>query len=495
MPNLTLNRLTGRNVIRGCWLALVATAWLAAAPAGPVFRAGADRTDVTPELGVVIVGNFVTPASTHVHDPLYARTLVLDDGTTRVAFVLVDNVGLPRFVCDAAKQLIREKTGLGPAQVLIASTHTHSAGSARDRVGGGTDEIRDGFEGAAPVLGPYQQFLATRIADSVRNAIQRLEPAKIGWGAGSEPTQVFNRRWHVKSEELRRNPFGGTDAVRMNPPTANKDELVKPAGPTDPEIVFLSVQALNGRPLAVLANYSLHYVGGTMAGAISADYFGVFAERLRELLGGDAAAAPFVGIMSNGTSGDVNNIDFRGRGTPAAPYEKMRRVGNAVAAEVYRAYQGVVHVPWVKLDARLEEVRLATRRPSAEQIAYAEARLAPTAGKAWHPNEKLYSRHVLRAAAGPAEVNVPVQAIRVGDVGVAALPIETFAEIGLELKAKAPWKKAFTISIANGAYGYMPTPTQHQLGGYESWLGTNRVETEASVKLTARLLAMWEEMK
>jgi hypothetical protein len=466
-----------------------------AAAAEPVFRAGADRTDVTPELGVVIVGNFVTPASTHVHDPLYARTLVLDDGTTRLAFVVVDNVGLPRFVCDAAKRLIRERTGLPPANVLISSTHTHSAGSARDRVGGGTDEIRDGFETTVPPLGPYQRFLATRIADSVRNALQRLEPAKIGWGAGSAPAHVFNRRWHVQSEELRRNPFGGMDAVRMNPPATNPAELIKPAGPTDPEIVFLSVQAANGRPLALLANYSLHYVGGTVAGALSADYFGMFAERLRELLGGDAAAAPFVGIMANGTSGDVNNIDFRARPVPAAPYEKMRRVGEAVAAEVHRAYGNVVHVPWVKLDARLEEVRLATRRPSAELVAYAQSRLAPAAGKAWHPNEKLYARHVLRAAEGPTEVDVPVQAIRVGDVGIAALPIEVFAETGLELKVKAPWAKAFTVSIANGAYGYMPTPAQHQLGGYESWLGTNRVEPAASTKMTDCVFRLWREMQ
>ena len=100
-----------------------------------------------------------------------------------------------------------------------------------------------------------------------------------------------------------------------------------------------------------------------------------------------------------------------------------------------------------------------------------------------------------RAAEGPAEVGVPVQAIRVGDVGIAALPIEVFAETGLELKAKAPWTKAFTISIANGAYGYMPTPAQHRLGGYESWIGTNRVESEASVKMTDCILRLWREMK
>ena len=68
-------------------------------------------------------------------------------------------------------------------------------------------------------------------------------------------------------------------------------------------------------------------------------------------------------------------------------------------------------------------------------------------------------------------------------------------EVGLEIKAKAPLAKAFTISIANGAFGYMPTPEQHQLGGYESWLGTNRVEFEAAPKMIARLIAMMQEMR
>ncbi|MGH7946077.1 MAG: hypothetical protein ACREH8_18310 [Opitutaceae bacterium] len=67
--------------------------------------------------------------------------------------------------------------------------------------------------------------------------------------------------------------------------------------------------------------------------------------------------------------------------------------------------------------------------------------------------------------------------------------------MGLEIKAKTPFPKAFTISIANGAFGYMPTPAQHTVGGYETWLGTNRVEYEAAPKMIARLLAMMQEMR
>jgi len=72
---------------------------------------------------------------------------------------------------------------------------------------------------------------------------------------------------------------------------------------------------------------------------------------------------------------------------------------------------------------------------------------------------------------------------------------ETFAETGLEIKAKSPLKPTCTIELANGCYGYLPTPAQHQLGGYETWLGTNTVEIEASTKLTAALLDMFGELQ
>lgn len=474
---------------------LLSACLLAAGEPSRVLRAGADRTDITPELGILIVGSFSPQPATHVHDPLYARTLVLDDGATKLVFVLVDNVGVPQLVCDEAKRLITEHTGIPKSHVLIASTHTHSAGSARERAESAGEEVRDGFAPGVK-LAPYQQFLSRRVADSVRNAIQRLEPAKIGWGSGQEPGQVFNRRWHVKSEENRRNPFGGVDPVRMNPPSNKQDELIKPAGPTDPEIAFVSVQSKNGRPIAVLANYSLHYVGGVLAGAISGDYFGVFDRRLGEMLGTERSDPPFVAMMSNGTSGDINNINFRNRGPAMAPYEKMNRVGNAIAAEVYRAYQTVTYQDWVKLDARYDEIALAPRKPTPEMIDYAKKVMArPATEKAWHVNEKTYARSVLQSQAAPAAVKVPLQAFRLGDLAIAATPVETFVEVGLEIKAKTPLAKAFTISIANGSYGYMPTFEQHKLGGYETWLGTNRVEFEAAPKMVKTLLGMMAEMK
>ena len=303
------------------------------------FRAGASTANITPPLGSGLVGNFgIPPPANYVHDELHARSLVLDDGTTKLVFVVVDNVGIIREVFDEAKRLIFEETKIPTAQILISSDHTHSASSAS-----GIGEIRGGWNVGSP-LDAYQRFLVRRIADGVRIAVNNLEPARIGWGAGNVPQHLFNRRWKMKNPVV--NPFGGMDQVQMNPGIKNP-ELLEPAGSTDPQVSFISVQSLKGRPIGLLANYSLHYVGGVPRDHISADYFAVFADRIQELLKGDRQDPPFVGIMSNGTSGDVNNINFRGPAEKHEPYAKMRIVANDVANEVLRVYQTIQYKDWV----------------------------------------------------------------------------------------------------------------------------------------------------
>ena len=468
----------------------------AAGAESPVFRAGAAIGDITPELGSMIIGGFSPTPAKDVHDPLQVRALVLDDGTHRIAMVVCDNVGLPREVCDEAKRLTKERSGLEFSRVLISATHTHSGTTA------GTETSIGPSTGRGPAdIAAYQKFIATRVADTIQRAINRLEPARIGWGSAMEPGQVFNRRWHIADEALRRNPFGGVDTVRMNPPAASPT-LQKPAGPTDPEVAFISVQAKSGRPLALFAAYSLHYVGGVPAGVISADYFAMFCERIGELLRADrpqrddANTPPFVGLLTNGTSGDVNNIDFRAKRVAQPPFQQMRKVANIVAASVYRAYQTIEHREWVPLDSAYEELTVASRRPTPEMVTRAKELLATSvAGPAWHPLEKAYANRVLQRAQVPATVQAPLQVMRIGDVAVMSVPAETFAEMGLELKAKSPFPKSFTVSIANGYYGYMPTPEQHRLGGYESWVGTNRLEIDAAPKITDALLRLAGELK
>jgi hypothetical protein len=456
-------------------------ALLALAPQdGKVFRAGAAASNITPPLGEPIVGGWSPTPAAHVHDELHARCLALDDGKTRLVFAVCDNVGIPREVLDEARALVEKETGLPPANFLLSSTHTHSATSARGE----------------QLQGGYAKFLARRIADGARRAINNLEPARIGWGSAQAPEHLFNRRYFLKPGAPIPDPFGGEDKVLMNPGVGNP-QVDRPAGPIDPEVSFLLVRAKAGRPIALLSNYSLHYVGGVPADHVSADYFSLFADRIGELLGTDRQDPPFVGILTNGTSGDVNNIDVLGpKPEKLAPYEKMKRVAHDVAGKVRAAVEGAALHDWVPLSARMTELPLAARKPTPEMVSRAKEVLErPKDAKPRHVREVTYARRILPMAEGPDEIRVPIQAFRIGDLGVAAIPFEVFTDIGLEIKKRTPLAKTFTVSLANGSYGYLPTPEHHALGGYETWLGTNRVETQASRKITDCALGLLSELK
>ena len=136
----------------------------------------------------------------------------MDDGQTRLAFVICDSCLLTRDILDAAKQQILERYGLPPEHILISSTHTHSAPTSV------------GIYQSEPVP-DYVPFLESRIVDGVARAIHNLAPARISWGVGQVPDQVFNRRWKMKPGAVLANPFGGVDQVKMNPPWPNLDFL------------------------------------------------------------------------------------------------------------------------------------------------------------------------------------------------------------------------------------------------------------------------------
>lgn len=452
-----------------------------------VFKAGASTSNITPFLGTGIIGGWGTPEATHIHDELHARCLVLDDGSTKLVFIVTDLLGIDQDVTEEAKRIIEDETGIPATNVVISAVHTHSATSAM-RIG---DKRRQWNYGQP--FDEYQSFIITRFADAVRIAVNNLEPARIGWGVGNVPEHVFVRRWKMKEPVI--NPFGEYDEVMMNPGYQNSN-LLEPAGEPDPAVSFISVQSIDGRPISLLANYGLHYVGGVRGGHISADYFALFADRMQELFKADRQYPPFVGIMSNGTSGNVNNINYAEEREPNPPYEKMRRVADDVAREVFRVHNKIEFHEWVPLAAISEELTLSVRKPDKEMIDRAENVLKqPESVKLLHRHEKVYAERILYLTDWPDKINVILQTFRIGDLGIATSPFETFTDTGFEIKAKSPFKTTFVIELANGYHGYLPTPEQHELGGYETWLSTNKFEKEASNKMVEAWLRQFGSMK
>ncbi len=443
------------------------------------FRAGAATANITPRLGISINGHFNDRVAKHIHDELHARCLVLDDGLTRLAIVICDSCMIPREVMDAAKALIQQRTGIPAENILISATHTHSAPTCTAVFQSEPDK-------------DYQAFLTVRIADGVQRAVNQMAPAKIAWGVGTAPDHVFNRRWRMKPGSIPPNPFGGTnDLARMNPPVESPD-LIEPAGPTDPEVSVLAVRFADGKPMALLANYSLHYVGGVPGTEVSADYFGVFCDRIQQLLGADRQDPPFVALLSNGTSGDINNINFRQRQPARGPCEQMNLVADAVARETHRVYQELQFRDWVPLGVAQKEIQLGVRLPAEAELKRAEDILAKAKRREQRGAEEIYARETVLMKDYSKEVSLLLQTLRIGDLGIAAVPCEVFVEIGMEIKARSPFRPTFTIALANGYNGYLPTPAHHQLGGYETWRArSSYLEVDAAPEIVATLMELF----
>lgn len=458
-----------------------------AAQERPGLRAGTAAVDISPD---VTPFQLRSGQSSHVHDPLHVRALALENGEGRVVIALIDAIGVGREMADEAKAVAARKTGWKPQQMLVCATHTHSAPKGGDTSVGRIAYERKRREGLAKAL---------------IQAIESLQPAEVGFASDAEPSEVYNRRWFLKPGTMDKNPFDKFDQVRTNPP---RPDLLKPAGPVDPEVAVIDVRTRRGRPLGLLANYALHYVGGIpkatepdgrQVGMASADYFGEFARVMPHRVGGANPPEDFVAFMTNGASGDINNIDFDSKRAPRAPFEQVRQVATKTADAAWRAVKTIESYDENPvIDVRQREVVLKYRVPTEAEVENAKRLLDLPREQRESINRRTtqYARATLRMAdpEHPESESVIVQAVRIGDQAIVTMPFEVFVEIGLEIKRESPFGRTMLIELANGGYGYLPTPRQHELGGYETWLGTNKVQKDASEILTRNLLEMLSEM-
>ncbi len=286
------------------------------------------------------------------------------------------------------------------------------------------------------------------------------------------------------------NRFSGkhNDSAQMNPGHGNPNK-VKRTGPVDTDVWVLALQTPDHKPLAVLANYSTHYAG---APAVSDDYFGVFAKRIGELIGADKSNPDFVGIMSNGTSGDANCYDFDSQNR--REFDRFT-VGEDTAQAAWKAYQKIEFHEHVSLDMLETKLTLNVRMPTGAEVAEAREFAKTFANRLPKTVEEVYARETLLLHDMPPTRELKLQVLRIGDLVINTIPNEVFGSTGLTLKEKSPFRSTFNIELANGAEGYIPPPDQHKLGGYTTWRArTSCLEEEAEPKIVAALVQLMRQL-
>jgi len=445
------------------------------------FQAGAAVVDVTPQqLPVLVNGGMLSRSADKVKTPVTARAIVLDDGRTRLAIVIVDSCMMPRALLDEAKQLAAQRTKIRADHMLIAATHSHSAPSSMGCLGTDADAA-------------YVPFLREKLVEAVAAAEANLEPARVGWAVAQAAEFTALRQWVRRPDRITDDPFGNP-TVRANMHAGAKwDDAVGEAGPEDPDLCLISLQAKDGRPLAVLANFSMHYFGDQ---ALSPDYYGVFREALKSRLapGGDEKHPAFVGIMSHGCSGDIWLRDYT---KPAGARHEdwtIDSYAHGLAEIALAAYQTITYREDVDLAMCEARLPLKYRVPNQQLLQWAQGIVAAMGDRPPKDTTEVYAREQIILNEWQA-TKVVVQALRIGEIGMATTPNETYALTGLKLKLQSPLPNTMVIELANGGDGYIPPPEQYPLGGYNTWPARSAgLEVQAEPKIVEAALQLLEKV-
>jgi len=448
-----------------------------------VFKAGAARVDITPPPGTLINGDFIAHYASEIHDPLYAKAIVCNGQGAIAALVIVDICAMKREFIKTVKKKITDATGILPENILLAATHTHAGGAVEDLLLGACDLA-------------YRLYLPERILLAVQLAQQRLRPAKIAFGSAEAPEHVVCRRYFMKAGYRSKNPVTGQDDAIKTNPIGDEHQIDRPVADTDPGIAYLAIKGLDDEWIALLGNYSMHYVGDFAPGTITADYFGVFSEQVGIRLN---AGDQFVGILSNGTSGDTNIWDFlHPNRYPEALHEKSRLIGTSLAEKVVHSLDNAEWDLRPSLATQYAEITVGIRKPSADEL-YASRKLVKEsayekiAGNA-DDLKQIYAREQVLLNEYPDAAPFPVQVFKIGKGMIGALGGEFFSETGLWLKQQVGGHY-FTITICNDYVGYVPPMHAFELGGYETWrCRTSFLDTEAESLIRNALASLIKKL-
>ena len=428
------------------------------------FQAGAATINITPPTGTIMGSSYGITVSEGVHDSLYAKALVFEQGGVKAAFIALDLISLPHAVVARTRELIAQHTGIAAANVIMTATHVHAGPQMNPlfwkAVGGIPQQKSEAFVKNLPTL----------IAESVLSAEAQLQPVRVSVGTTQEDAVNFNRRFLMK---------GGS--VKMNPGRLNPNS-VRPVGPVDPQLSVVRFESMDAQPVAMLVNFALHVavVGGSH---FSADFPAKISDRLAEVYGKD-----MVTIFTNGTSGNINHIDVT-QPNQLDAYQESARIGAILAADVLKAMPRLQAVDINALQVRTETVALPVPAVQPHEVQWAQEVIArfgkpspppfDDVVRAWRifdlaePDGGLSARHATTTTVpltheGRA-LESEVQVMALGDqLALVGFPGDAFVELGLAIKLHSPFP--YTIvseQSANGSISYVPNRRAFPEGGYE----------------------------
>jgi len=409
------------------------------------FQVGLAEIDITPPVGYRMDGYFYERLNTGQRDPLKAKAVVFQQGATRAALVVSDLLGMPQPMSSEVRALAAKRTGIPAANIAITATHTHTGplfAGERARVFSEQAAAKFGTDPLAAVK--YPEALRDKLVEVIAAASERISPAVMEFAIVREDRLSFNRRFHLKD-----------GSVRFNPGVLNP-EIVRAAGPIDPDVPFL-LFTKDKKPVGSLSVFAMHLdtVGGT---EYSADYPGHLAAELRREFGDE-----FISVFGTGTCGDINHIDVSGERRYTA-----RLIGQQLAIDILSARSRVA-LDRPALSVTSARLSLPLRSVSAEQAASAQANMPKVGTNDLPFLAQVEAVTTLDLVRRGATLDTEVQVLRLNpDVAIVLLPGEVFADLGLAIKRRSPFKNTLVIELSNDNPAYIPTEQAFKEGSYET---------------------------
>ena len=408
-----------------------------------LLKSGFGKVSITPSAGASLAGFAARKeVSTGVHDDLFARALVIDNGALPVALVSLDVLAIPAGFADRVRLAIAGRVPVPPGSIMIACTHTHAAPVT----------ITTFFNPEEAVDPQYIERLARAIEDAVAEAWQHRAGSRIGVGAG-----------HVADIGVNRRSLTGR--------------------PVDEEIGIVKVANSDGKASGVLFNYACHpTVLGPDNLLATGDFPNMAVARIESRLGPDSFA-----MYTNGAEGDISmghssELSAIGVIAPDRTFEHATELGFRLGDAVLAALDRIETSDSLALDAATLLLKLPLKRypapdVTARAVLHAEERLKGLEGAGdslacrqaksellYRSIEHYYARTTARFADGMLPIQL--EAIRIQDALFVAVPGELFVEVALCAKAAAR-HPIFVVGVANGYYGYLPSRDACRQGGYE----------------------------
>ncbi len=428
-------------------------------------RVGASEMKITPPVGSIIGHSYGTGISKGVDDHLYAKILVFEKEGVQTAFIACDLISLPHELVLRTRELAEQQTGIPASHIVMTATHAHAGPQLNPsfwKAVGGEPKQKSR---------EYYNHLPSKIVEGIKLAQVKLQPARISVGTVQQNTVNFNRRFLMKDGTFQMNPG------RLNP------DIVRVAGPVDPDISVVYFESLDSQPIATLVNFALHVA--VMGGPhFSADYPGTISSLLAVVKGEE-----MVTIFTNGTSGNINHINVSKPGQFNSREESVR-IGTILAGDVLKAYPSLKDIEVNSLNIKSSTVELPVPEVSPDETEWAKDIMKKIGSQENQPSFNdvveawrimdlsdfeggLQYRHEITTTVplieGGGAIESEVQVIVLGDeLALVGFPGDAFVELGLAIKENSPFP--FTViseQSGNGVLSYVPNRKAFSEGGYE----------------------------